>query len=70
MFILFQIIYNRVVKTFDFVTMFKQNLKSSTELLIQLAKTDKRLPYRKPEVFSLGNLEQIQAGVNELKMMA
>ncbi|MFS0519190.1 hypothetical protein ACEYW6_31470 [Nostoc sp. UIC 10607] len=44
--------------------MFKQNLESSPELLRQLAKTDKRLPYRKPEVFSLGNLEQIQAGVN------
>jgi hypothetical protein len=42
--------------------MFKQNLESSTKLLRQLAKTDKRLPYRKPEVYALGTLEQIQAG--------
>ncbi|MBD2521405.1 hypothetical protein [Nostoc sp. FACHB-133] len=42
--------------------MFKQNLESSTELLRQLTKTDKRLPYRQPEIYSLGTLEQIQAG--------
>jgi hypothetical protein len=41
--------------------MFKQNLESSTKLLRQLAKIDKRLPYRKPEVYALGTLEQIQA---------
>jgi hypothetical protein len=41
--------------------MFKQNLESSTKLLRQLAKIDKRLPYRKPEVYSLGSLDRVQA---------
>lgn len=54
-------IHNRVVETFEFVTMFKQNLESSTELLIQLIKTEKRLPYRQPEIYSFGSLEQVQA---------
>lgn len=60
-FILFQMIQNRVVETFDFVTMFQQNLESSTQLLRQQAKNDKRLPYRQPEIYSLGSLEQVQA---------
>lgn len=54
-------IQNRVVETFNFVIMFKQNLESSTALLRQLTKTDNRLPYRQPEIYSLGSLEQIQA---------
>ncbi|MBH8566120.1 hypothetical protein I8748_28850 [Nostoc sp. CENA67] len=41
--------------------MFKQNLESSIELLRQQAKNDKRLPYRQPEIYSLGSLEQVQA---------
>jgi hypothetical protein len=54
-------VHNRIVETFYLITMFKQNLESSTKLLRQLAKTDKRLPYRKPEIYSLGSLEQVQA---------
>ena len=38
--------------------MSKQNLDS---LKSQLANTSKRLPYRQPEVYSLGSLEQVQA---------
>lgn len=59
--ILLQMVHNRIVEVLGFFTMFKHNLESSTELLRQLAKTDKRLPYRQPEVCSLGTLEQIQA---------
>lgn len=54
-------IHNRVVETFEFVIMFKQNLESSTYLLKQLTNTDKPLPYRQPEIYSLGSLEQVQA---------
>jgi hypothetical protein len=54
-------IHNRVVETFEFVIMFNQNLESSTKLLRQLTNTDKPLPYRQPEIYSLGSLEQIQA---------
>jgi hypothetical protein len=38
--------------------MSKQNLDS---LKSQLANTSKRLPYRQPEVYSLGSLEQVQS---------
>jgi hypothetical protein len=41
--------------------MFKQNLESSTKLLRKIAKTNKLLPYRQPEIYSLGSLEQVQA---------
>lgn len=59
---MFQIIHNEIVGIFYFFIMFKQNLDSSTKLLKQLAKIDEPLPYRKPEVYSLATLEQVQAG--------
>lgn len=43
--------------------MSKQNLESASFSQPQLPqfKTSKRLPYRQPEVYSLGSLEQVQA---------
>ena len=42
--------------------MSQQNLESLKRSKLKLAKTSKRLSYRQPEVYSLGSLEQVQAG--------
>ncbi len=41
--------------------MSRQNLESPRRLGLQLDSTTKRLPYRQPQVYSLGSLEQVQA---------
>ncbi len=41
--------------------MSKRNLESAKQTQLQPAKTRKRLPYRQPEVYSLGFLEQVQS---------
>ena len=41
--------------------MSRRNLKSPRQLSLRLDTTSKRLPYRQPEVYSLGSLEQVQA---------
>ncbi len=41
--------------------MFKRNLESASQLKVQQANDKRRLPYRQPEVYSLGSLEQVKS---------
>lgn len=41
--------------------MSKKNSLSQKKIQLQQATTNKRLPYRQPEVYSLGSLEQVQS---------
>jgi hypothetical protein len=42
--------------------MSKQNLESVQQVQVKPVKASNRLPYHRPEMYSLGSLEEVQAG--------